>query len=118
MVGKPKRPESQHHQESKDAAATNDERKDHRQDRAASVGLVCASETDTIKNDLPDAANKSATNRNDEEWIGRTAREADYAKGCFKGLFCASNDHETEMENAGPDERGDGDEQRNENNKE
>ena len=110
--------ESQHHHESKDAAATHDERKSHRQDRATRVRLVGAGETDTIKNDLPDTANKSATDRNDEEWIGRAAREADYAKGCFKGLLCASNNHEAEMKNPGSDERGDGDEQRNENNKE
>src|SRR5207248_4615527 len=117
MVRKSKCTESQHHSENKCTAATNDYWKDHRQDSAAGVGLVGTGEPDTIEDDFPNSADKSATNRNDEEWIGRAAGEADYAEGCFKGLLRASNNHEAEMENAGSDERADGDEQGHENNK-
>ena len=62
--------ESQHHSENNGTAATNDYRKDHCQDGAASVGLVGTRETDTIEDDFPDSCDKSATNRNDQDWVG------------------------------------------------
>src|SRR5437588_11521327 len=93
MMRESKCTESQHHSQNKCTAATNDYRKDHCQDRAASVGLVGPGETDTIKDDFPDSADKSATNGNDKERVGRATGEADDAEGCFKGLHGAAIYH-------------------------
>ena len=65
MMRESKCTESQHHSEDNCTAATNDYRKDHCQDRAASVGLVGVGEPNTIEDDFPDARDKSATNRDD-----------------------------------------------------
>src|SRR5205809_3320546 len=118
MVWKSKRTESHHHSENKCAAATNDYRKNHRQDGTASIGLVGAGKTDTIQDDFPDSADKAAAKRNDEERISRTACEADDAEGRFERLLRAADNHQAEMENRGGNEGFDGDEKWNENNKE
>ena len=93
MMRESKCTESQHHSQNKCTAATNDYRKDHCQDHAASVGLVGPGETDTIKDDFPDSADKSATNRNDKERVGRATAEADDAEGRLERLLRAANDH-------------------------
>src|SRR5437867_5862502 len=114
MVWKSKRTESHHHSENKCAAATNDYRKNHRQDGTASIGLVGAGKTDTIQDDFPDSADKAAAKRNDEERISRTACEADDAEGRFERLLRAADNHQAEMENRGGNEGFDGDEKWNE----
>src|SRR5882724_3136654 len=118
MVWKSKSTEPHHHCEGKDAAATNDYRKNHRQDGAASIGLVGASKTDTIEDDFPDSADKAAAKRNDKERISRTTREADDAEGRFERLLRAADNHQAEMENRGGNEGFDGDEEWNKNNNE
>ncbi len=118
MVRKSKRTESHHHSENKCAAATDDQRKSHRQDRATSVGLVGSGQANAAENDLPNSADKPATNRNDKKWISRAAGEADYAEGCLKGLLCSPNNHEAKMQNCGTDKRADGHDQGHKNNKE
>src|SRR6266853_1615665 len=118
MMRESKCTESQHHSEDNCAAATNDYRKDHCQDRAASVGLVGAGETDTKEDDFPDSCDKSATNRNDKERVSRAAGEADDAEGGFERLLRAANNHQAEMKDPGGNKRPDGDEQWNKNNKE
>src|SRR5207248_2200456 len=118
MMRESKCTESQHHSEDNCTAATNDYRKDHCQDRAASVGLVGAGETDTIEDDFPDSCDKSATNRNDKERVSRAADEADDAEGRFERLLRAANNHQAEMKDPGGNKRPDGDEQWNKNNKE
>src|SRR6267143_5143865 len=118
MMRESKCTESQHHSEDNCTAATNNYRKDHCQDRAASIGLVDASETDTIEDDFPDSCDKSATNRNDKERVSRAAGEADDAEGRFERLLRTANDHQAEMKDPGGDKRPDGDEQWNKNNKE
>src|SRR5438477_10855403 len=117
MVRESKCTESQHHSQNQCTAATNDYQ-DHCQDRAASVGLVGTGETDTIEDDLPDSADKSATKGNDKKRIGRATREADDAEGRFERLLRAAHNHQAEMKNSGGNKRGDNDEKWNENNKE
>src|SRR5438046_9103752 len=118
MVRKSKRTESHHHSENKCAAATDDQRKSHRQDRATSVGLVGSGQANAAEDDLPNSADKPATNRNDKKWISRAAGEADYSEGCLKGLLCSPNNHEAKMQNCGTDKRADGQDQGHKNNKE
>src|SRR5437773_1560175 len=99
-------------------AATNNQRKSHRQDGATRVGLVCSGQANAAENDLPNSADKPATNRNDKKWISRAAGEADYAEGCLKRLLCSPNNHEAKMQNCGTDKRADGHDQGHKNNKE
>src|SRR5436190_14663692 len=98
MVRKSKRTESHHHSENKCAAATNNQRKSHRQDRATRVGLVCSGQANATENDLPNPPDKPATNRDDKEWISRAAGEADDAESCLKGLLRPPNNHEAKMQ--------------------
>src|SRR5438094_3965493 len=118
MVWKSKCTEPNHHAENKCAAATNDYRKNHRQDGTASIGLVGMGKTDTIEDDFPDSADKAAAKGNDEERISRTACKADDAEGRFERLLRTADKHQAEMENRGGNEGFDGDEKWNENNKE
>src|SRR5438046_6488127 len=118
MVRKSKRTESHHHSEHKCAAATDNQRKSYRQDRATSVGLVGSGQANAAENDLPNSADKPATNRNDKKWISRAAGEADYAEGCLKGLLCSPNNQEAQMQNCGTDKRAHGHYQGHKNNKE
>src|SRR5438552_2573367 len=118
MVRKSKRTESHHHSENKCAAATNNQRKSHCQDRATRVGFVGSGQANAAENDLPNSADKPATNRNDKKWISRAAGEADYAEGCLKGLLCSPKKHEAKMQNSGTDKRADGHDQGHKNNKE
>src|SRR6184192_1634495 len=118
MVRKSKRTESHHHSENKCAAATNNQRKSHRQDRATRVGLVSSGQTNAAENDLPNRADNPATDRNDKKWIGRAAGEADYTEGCLKGLFRSPDKHEAKMQNCGTDKSTKGHDQRHQNNKE
>src|SRR5438477_5601515 len=118
MVRKSKRTESHHHSENKCAAATNNQRKSHRQDRATRVGLVGSGQANAAENDLPNSADKPTTNRNDKKWISRAAGEADYAEGCLKRLLCSPNNHEAKMQNYGTDKRADSHDQGDKNNKE
>src|SRR5260370_19546219 len=117
MMRESKRTESQHHSEDNCTAATNDYRKDHCQDRAASVGLVGVGEPNTIEDDFPDACDKSATNRDDKERVSRAAGEADDAEGRFERLLLAANNHQAEMKDPGGNKRPEGDKQWNKNNK-
>src|SRR5438093_899995 len=103
MVRKSKCSESHHHSENKCAAATNNQRKSHRQDRATGVGLVGSGQANAAENDLPNPADKPTTDRNDKERISRTAGEADYAESCLKGLLRPPNNHEARMQNCGTD---------------
>src|SRR5437588_9578801 len=118
MVRKSKCTESHHHSENKRAAATNNQRKSHCQDRATRVGLVGLGQANAAENDLPNPADKPATNRNDKEWISRAAGEADDAEGCLKWLLRPPNNHEAKMQNCGTDKRADGHDQGHKNNKE
>src|SRR6266853_6688363 len=118
MMRESKCTESHHHCQNERAAATNDYRKEHCQDRAASVGLVGAGETDTIEDDFPDSRDKSATNRNDKERVSRAASEADDAERRFERLLRAANNHQAEMKDPGGNKRPEGDKQWNKNNKE
>src|SRR6266480_8089285 len=111
MVRKAKCTESHHHSENKCAAAANNQRKSHRQDRATRVGLVSSRDANAAENDLPNPADKPATNRNDKEWISRAAGEADYAEGCLKGLLRPPNNHQAKMQNCGTDKRANGHDQ-------
>src|SRR4029077_4416940 len=110
MMRESKCTESQHHSEDNCTAATKDYSKDHCQDRAASVGLVGAGETDTIEDDFPDSRDKSATKRNDEEGVGRAAGETDDSEGRFERLLRAAHKHQAKMQNSGCNEYAEGDE--------
>src|SRR5256885_12958652 len=118
MMRETKSPEPNNNSKNIATAATNDSRKDHCQDRAASVGLVGVGEPNTIEDDFPDSCDKSATNRDDQERVSRAAGETDDAEGRFERLLRAANNHQAEMKDPGGNKRPDGDEQWNKNNKE
>src|SRR5438270_11998652 len=101
MMRESKCTESQHHSEDNCTAATNDYRKDHCQDRAASVGLVGVGEPNTVEDDFPDARDKSATNRDDKERVRRAASEADDAEGRFERLLRAATNRQGEKQDGG-----------------
>jgi hypothetical protein len=48
-------------------AATHDQRKKNRQDRATGVGFMGLSDSDDIQNNSPDSSDKTSTERNDNQ---------------------------------------------------
>src|SRR5437016_14676820 len=97
MMRESKCTESQHHSEDNCTAATNDYRKDHCQDRAASVGLVGVGEANTIEDNCPDSCDKSATNTDDQERVSRGAGETDDQEVRLERMLRAANNHQPEL---------------------
>src|SRR5215470_18509876 len=74
-------------------------------------------QTNAIANERPDPRDHSATNRDHLQRTSGAMTKSQNAKRRFKGLICATNNHQTEMHDRAADEESDDNEQRYQNNK-
>lgn len=59
---------AEHYRNQEAASAANDEREQHGQNRATSLGLMGTGKSNAIDDQRPDACDKTATNRNHLQW--------------------------------------------------
>ena len=83
MVGRaPGAQHTEHHYD--DATATDNYGKDYCYYGPSCIRLMRASEANAVKDDFPNADDKTTTKRKDEKWIDGSADKTNDAKSRFK----------------------------------